>query len=108
MLGIPSLAVYRVPGTTYFVDRLLDRRPHLTITNNILRKTVIPEYVQSDFGIAKIAEAIEHLLNDGQSRQAMLAEFSNFKAELGGPGSIRRAAGAVLQMIGCVKDGTVC
>ncbi len=108
LLGIPSLAVYRVPGTTYFVDRLLDRRPHLTITNNILRKTVIPEYVQSDFGIAKIAEAIEHLLNDEQSRQAMLAEFSNFKAELGGPGSIRRAAGAVLQMIGCVKDGTVC
>ncbi len=107
LLGIPSLAVYRVPGTTYFIDRLLDREPHMTITNNILRKTVIPEYVQSDFGIAKIAEAIEHLLNDEQSRQAMLEEFCRFESELGGPGSIKRAAGVALKMIGCVKDGTV-
>lgn len=108
LLGVPSLAVYRVPGTTYFMDRLLDRQPHMTITNSILRKTVIPEYVQSDFGIAKIAEAIEHLLNDEQARQAMLKEFSRFESELGGPGSVKRAAGAALEMIGCVKNGTVC
>lgn len=100
LLGVPSLAVYRVPGTTYFVDRLLDREPYMTITNNILRKTVIPEYIQSDFGIAKIAEAIAELLRDEQARQTMLTEFARFEVELGGPGSVKRAASAALEMIG--------
>lgn len=108
LLGVPSLAVYRVPGTTYFVDRLLDRQPHMTITNNILRKTVIPEYIQSDFGITKIAEAIEHLLSDDRARQAILKEFTRFERELGGPGTVRRAAAVALEMIGRVENETVC
>lgn len=102
LLGVPSLAVYRVQGTSYFVDKLLDRRPYMTITNNILRKNVIPEYIQSDFGISQIAEAIELLLDDQQAKAAMLSEFSRFQHELGERGTIARAAGAVVEMVGCV------
>ena len=105
MLGVPSLAVYRVPCTTYFVDKLLDRKPYMTITNNILRKTVIPEYIQSDFGHAKIVEAIERLLFDQEARAAMLKEFEQLEHELGAPGSVERAADLVLEMAGCEENG---
>ncbi len=105
LLGIPSLAVYRVPCTTYFVDKLLDRKPYMTITNYILRKTVIPEYIQSDFGHAKIVPSIEGLLFDEGARQAMLTEFERLEHELGAPGSVERAADLVLKMAGCGEDG---
>jgi lipid-A-disaccharide synthase len=105
LLGVPSLAVYRVPCTTYFVDKLLDRKPYMTITNNILRKTVIPEYIQSDFGHAKIVEAIERLLFDQEARAAMLKEFEQLEHELGAPGSVERAADLVLEMAGCEENG---
>lgn len=103
LLGVPSLAVYRVPSTTYFIDKLLDRRPYMTITNNILRKTVVPEYIQSDFSHARLAEAMERLLTDEEARQAMLAEFARFPHELGQPGSLKRAADSLLEMAGWTK-----
>lgn len=106
LLGVPSLAVYRVPCTTYFIDKLLDRKPYMTITNNILRKTVIPEYIQSDFGHAKIVGAIERLLYNEDARQEMLTEFARLEHELGAPGSVGRAADLVLEMAGCVENGT--
>ncbi|NLJ79416.1 MAG: hypothetical protein GX335_00100 [Firmicutes bacterium] len=103
LAGIPSLAVYKVPSTTYFIDKLLNRKPYMTITNNILRKTVIPEYIQSDLSHARLAEAIWDLLHNEQAQQAMLAEFTCLPRELGGKGSIGRAADLILEMAGCAK-----
>jgi lipid-A-disaccharide synthase len=104
LLGIPSLAVYRVPQSTYFVDKLLDRKPTMTITNNILRKTVIPEFIQRDFSPSKMAETVERLLYDEQARQNMVDEFVNLEHELGAPGSVSRTADLVVEMAGCDSD----
>lgn len=105
LLGIPSIAVYRVPQSTYFVDKLLDRKPNMTITNNILRKSVIPEFIQRDFAHSMMAETVENLLYNEEARQAMLEEFSHLEYELGEPGSVDRAADLVVEMAGC-DDGT--
>lgn len=104
ILRIPSLAVYRVPGTTYILDKLADRRPYMTTTNNILRKTVIPEFIQSDISTAGIAEAVERLLYDEQARQALLEELAGLGSELGRPGAVGRAANLVLEMAGVKSD----
>ncbi|HHT69401.1 MAG TPA: hypothetical protein GXZ85_09125 [Firmicutes bacterium] len=106
LLGIPSVAVYRVPHSTYFFDKLADRKPHMTITNNILRKSVIPEFIQKGFDHSKMAETVERLLYDEDARQAMLAEFSNLEYELGEPGSVDRAADLVVKMARCDDDGS--
>ncbi len=106
LLGIPSIAVYRVPQSTYFVDKLLDRKPNMTITNNILRKTVIPEFIQRDFAQTTMAETVENLLYNEEARKAMLEEFSHLEYELGEPGSVGRAADLVVEMAGCGDDGT--
>ncbi|NLJ75105.1 MAG: lipid-A-disaccharide synthase [Firmicutes bacterium] len=101
LMGVPSIAVYRVPATTYFIDKLLDRKPYMTITNNILRETVIPEYIQSDFGHARIADEVRRLLKDEEARQAMLTQFKRLPHELGEAGSVERAADLILEMAGC-------
>lgn len=101
LLGVPSLAVYKVPCTTYFADKLLDRKPYMTITNKILRKNVIPEFIQGDLDYSKIAETIEELLSNEDARAKMLAEFGKLNQELGEPGTVERAASLVLEMAGC-------
>ena len=106
LLGVPSLAVYRVPCTTFFAEKLLNRKPYMTITNKILRKHVIPEFIQGDFNHTNIAKTIEQLLYDEGARQAMLKDFSQLENELGEPGSVERAAALVLEMAGCGDNGT--
>lgn len=106
LLRVPSVAVYRVPHSTYFFDKLLDRKPNMTITNNILRRTVIPEFIQADFVPAKVAEAVSQLLFSEEARQSMLAEFAELEYELGEPGAVSRAADLVAEMARCGDDGT--
>ena len=105
--GVPSLAVYRVPHTTYFAEKVLDRKPYMTITNKILRKDVIPEFIQGHVNHAKIAAAMEELLYNDAARRGMLEALAPLERELGAPGSVERAVGVVLEMAGCDgSDGT--
>ena len=107
LLGVPSLAVYRVPHTTYFAEKVLDRKPYMTITNKILRKDVIPEFIQGHVNHAKIAAAMEELLYNDAARQGMLEALAPLERELGAPGSVERAVGVGLEMAGCDgSDGT--
>ena len=99
--GVPSLAVYRVPHTTYFAEKVLDRQPYMTITNKVLRKNVIPEFIQGYVNHLRIAKTIEELLYNEQARAEMLAALSHLDQELGGPGAVERAGRLVLEMAGC-------
>ena len=78
----------------------------MTITNNILRKTVIPEFIQGEFVHTKVAEKVEQLLFNDEARQSMLGEFAALEYELGEPGAVDRAADLVAEMAGCGEDGT--
>ncbi|HHT42219.1 MAG TPA: hypothetical protein GX014_02295 [Firmicutes bacterium] len=106
LLGVPSLAVYRVPRTTYFAERVLDRKPYMTITNKILRKSVIPEFIQGSLNPQRIADTLEQLLYDEQARGNMLKEFSGLDGELGETGAVERAVRLLLRMAGCGDHGT--
>jgi lipid-A-disaccharide synthase len=103
---VPSLAVYRVPRTTYFAERVLDRKPYMTITNKILRKSVIPEFIQGSLNPQRIADTLEQLLYDEQARGNMLKEFSGLDGELGETGAVERAVRLLLRMAGCGDHGT--
>ena len=107
LLGIPSVAVYRVPQSTYLVDKLLDRKPAMTITNNILRKNVIPEFIQRDFSPVKMGETLVRLLYDEQARENMLQELAGLRYELGEPGSVNRTAEMVVEMAGCERNESI-
>lgn len=106
LLGVPSLAVYRVPRATYFAEKILDRKPYMSITNKILRRNVIPEFIQGHVNHQKIAKAVEQLLYDEKARQEMLTALSQLDEELGEPGAVERAVRVVIEMAGCGNDGT--
>jgi len=101
LMGVPSLAVYRLPHAAYLAEKVLDRRPSMTITNKILRKNVIPEFIQGDANPLKIAKTIEELIYDDQARRSLLADLAQLDKELGEPGAVERAARVVLRMAGC-------
>lgn len=96
LIGVPCMAVYRVPTTTYLFDKLFANKPRMTVVNNVLEESVVPEFIQSEFGLSRIVDEISRLLTDGEARQRMLDKFARLPEELGEPGSIDRAAEIVL------------
>lgn len=97
LMGVPCIAVYRVPTTTYLFDKMFANKPRMTVVNNVLEEQVVPEFIQSEFGVGKLVDEMERLLTDEDARQAMLAKFARLPEQLGEPGSVDRAAEIIVQ-----------
>jgi lipid-A-disaccharide synthase len=96
LMGVPCLAVYRVPTTTYLFDKLFANKPRMTVVNNVLEEQVVPEFIQSEFGLGRLVDEIVRLLTDEAARQEMLGKFAALPEQLGEPGSVDRAAEMIL------------
>lgn len=97
LMGVPCIAVYRVPTTIYLFDKMFANKPRMTVVNNVLEEQVVPEFIQSEFGVGKLVDEMERLLTDEDARQAMLAKFARLPEQLGEPGSVDRAAEIIVQ-----------
>ena len=57
---------------------------------------MVPEFIQSEFGLGRLVDEIVRLLTDEAARQEMLGKFAALPEQLGEPGSVDRAAEMIL------------
>jgi len=100
---LPSVIAYRVHPLSAAVARRLVKVRHVTLTNIILGREVVPEFIQDRCRADLIADSVGALLFDPDLRANQMREVSLALAQLGGdnpPPPSRRAAKAVLAAIG--------
>ncbi len=98
LLGIPALAVYKAPSSTYLMDKMLERKAHVALPNILLNREVIPELIQNEFTDANTASCMQELLSSPDEREAMKEEYGKLSEQVGRPGALQRAATFVLEM----------
>jgi lipid-A-disaccharide synthase len=96
LLDTPMLIVYRVTPLTYAIARRLVRIESIGLVNVVAGRRIVPEFVQRDFTVARVAAAARALLGDPAARAAQRAEFRALRPRLGAEGAAARAAGAIL------------
>ncbi|MEN9240051.1 MAG: lipid-A-disaccharide synthase [Thermostichales cyanobacterium SZTDM-1c_bins_54] len=101
MFGIPQLVVYRVHPFTYWVGKHVLRLsiPFMCPVNLVQMRPIVPEFLQDAAQPQVMADLALELLQGGSRRQQMLADYQSMKQALGSPGVLRRAAGAILQLL---------
>jgi len=100
ILGIPTVATYRVSPMTYRLGRLLIRGiKFFSLVNLIGKRAIIPELLQDAVTPERIAKELEPLITDSAERKAMLTGFSEVHERLGGPGASKRAAKVALTLL---------
>ncbi len=100
LLGCPMVVVYRVSALTWLVGRLLVDVPFYSMVNLIAGREIVKELFQQDFTGPKIAREVERLLDERQVREKMVAELTEVRSALGGPGAVERAAELILRTLG--------
>jgi lipid-A-disaccharide synthase len=100
--GVPAVIAYRVNPVTAFLAARLIKVDHVSIVNLVLGHEVQPERVQGRCTPRELAAALEPLLIDPAARRAQLEGYAAAAGllGLGGPPPSRRAARAVLSVIG--------
>jgi lipid-A-disaccharide synthase len=91
--GCPLAVAYRTSPITYAIGRRVVKIPYIGLVNVVAGREVAREFVQDAFVPARVADALEPLL-DAQSpvRAAMVAGLADVRAKLGTPGAAARVA----------------
>ena len=104
LLGCPMVVVYRVAASTAFFARFMLDVPFYSMVNLLAGRAVVPELIQNDCTPARAASEVERLLVDVNARRDMLEGYEIVRRRLGPGGASRRAAHAVVEMLGCCDN----
>jgi lipid-A-disaccharide synthase len=97
--GVPMVVVYRLSPITYRLVRPLVKLDSIAMVNLIAGKKIVPELIQNALTPEAVAAEAVSMLTDESRRNAIRAELSRVRAQLGGSGASRRAAQAILSVI---------
>jgi lipid-A-disaccharide synthase len=98
LLGVPTVATYRVSPRTYRLGRLLIRNiQYFSLVNLIADRNIIPELLQDEVTPENIARHLQGILKNQTRRATMLEGLKQVTEKLGPPGCAKRAAAIALE-----------
>jgi lipid-A-disaccharide synthase len=102
--GVPMVAAYLVSTLEAVVGRMLIKAPSAILTNLVLGRNVVPEFLQWHCSPEKLAAALQPLLSDTPARRLQVEAFTELDRimGIGGQAPSDRAAALVLQSSGSI------
>jgi lipid-A-disaccharide synthase len=102
LAGVPMVAAYKVSLIEAIVGRLLIHAPSAILTNLVLGRNVVPEFLQGDCTSDRLAAAMVPLLGDTPDRRRQTEAFSQLddRMEIGKATPSAHAASLVLEAVG--------
>lgn len=82
LLECPHVITYKVPWLTWQIMRRQALQPWIGLPNIMAGETIVPEIIQNQATPEALANAVEHLLNDVDSRDAQIEAFKHQRSRL--------------------------
>lgn len=98
LYGVPTVIVYKVSPTSYWLGRRLIKVKHIGIVNLIVQKSLLPELIQDDASPENIAGKIIQMVNDPRLYMQISDALSHVRKRLGGSGASDRVARIALNL----------
>jgi lipid-A-disaccharide synthase len=82
LLGIPMVTFYRVNALSWMMGRWLVKAPFLSMVNLVAGREVVPELIQHDMTVERLAQETSKLLEDAGARERMKAGLAEVAEKL--------------------------
>ena len=101
LYNIPQVVGYKVSRVTAFIAKkiLNFKVKFISPVNLLLKKLLVPEFVQTDFEINRIYKISCQIMNSKNKKKKMLDGYKLLKRELGEEGVLKKAAVEILNII---------
>lgn len=102
LAGVPTVVAYRVNAVSAAIARRLIDPEAIVLTNKLLERRVIPQFIQDDCTPDRLTVAVERLFDDPRARaeQGAASEAVRRLLTADGEDPSMRAAGTVLRVAG--------
>ena len=99
--GVPQVVGYKVSRVTAFIAKkiLNFKVKFISPVNLLMKKRIIPEFVQKDFEVNKVFKKSCQLMERQNEKIKMQKGYRSLKKELGNQGVVKRAADEILNTI---------
>lgn len=97
LLGLPFVMFYKTSSISYTVGKFLVNLDEISIVNILLKRKIVPEFIQSEATAEKICSAIKFILTNDDVYCEMQKYFYQVKRLLGGSGASKRAAEIIIK-----------
>jgi lipid-A-disaccharide synthase len=97
---VPMVVVYRLSPMTYRIARRLITVDAVAMVNLIAGERLVPELIQEAFTPEAVAREAVSMLTEPERVARIREGLAVVRRKLGGPGASRRAADAILKIVG--------
>lgn len=95
----PAVVFYKVNKVSYFLAKLVIDVPYISLPNLILNDKVYPEFIQNDFTVSNIFNAVKRFLDDAEIYIYTVEKLTELQHSLGDKGFFERAAKKIKEWI---------
>ncbi|MBO4446805.1 MAG: lipid-A-disaccharide synthase, partial [Bacteroidales bacterium] len=103
LIGTPQVVCWTTSAVNAFIAQnifhILDRIKYISLGNLILDKSVFRELIQTDFTLENVLAEVQSITLDDTRRCAMLADYAQIRASLGGTGTSIAVAQSMVDLI---------
>lgn len=99
LFGTPLIVIYRLSHLSYLLGKFLIKVPYISLANLIANRRGITELIQRAANLDNIVTEAEKLLSDRHYRDKMIKFMSGVRQKLGKPGTSKRAARMILDLM---------
>ena len=96
LLNTPMVTFYRVNRLSWLLGKLLVRVPFYSMVNLVAGRRVVPELIQGDMTVDKLAAEVLSLLESNDMLRRMREDLAMVAGKLSGPGDPLEAAASVV------------
>ncbi|MBU4375996.1 MAG: lipid-A-disaccharide synthase [Candidatus Omnitrophica bacterium] len=100
IMDVPMVIVYKISLLNAILMKPFIRVPHIGLVNILPKKKIVPELIQFDATPNKIYEEALKILTNPSVSGAIRKDLDALRRSLGSEGASRRAAKAVIKLIG--------
>ena len=103
LIGTPQVVGYRMAYGTYVMLKGMIKVKFISLANLILDRSAFRELLQDYFTADNLSDELERILTDSSYKSRMLADYSQIRELLGGPGTSSEAARQIIAdiLVGC-------
>ena len=101
LYGLPQIVGYRVSRVTAFIAKkiLNFKVKFISPVNLLVKKLIIPEFVQKEFEVKKIYEKACRVIDRKSEKEKISKGYAYLKKELGQEGVVKRAAEEIINSL---------
>ncbi len=104
LVGAPMVVCYRAGTLSYLLARLVVSIPYISLVNIVAGRGIVPELIQGDMTVERIAAEGIRLLSDPGLRAKQIEGLAEVAGKLGPPGASGRAAEKVVAFLAPSED----